>query len=407
MAPEVGAVSKKKYAGYRSYSYLVPGEDYADIPVAKDTDRVPSRGVELSDAEEKRARAILDRDQIVSMHDHTSIFPEDMGRVLEQRRTGRDAMGYAGLAISDTDVVLENFMDGTGTITSNKGWKWDDVIFDLGMRFADIAHQDMVYVATTYLDLEVAKEQGRIALVPWFEAATPIENELDRVDVLYGLGVRGMGITYSEANTLGSGLRARNDSGLTDLGRSVVKRMNKLGMTIDISHCGDRTGLEVIETSAKPITITHAGARALWSTRRMKTDETLARLAEKGGVIGVEAAPHTTQVAGRPHTIDAVMAHVEHCVELIGVDHVGLGPDTLFGDHVALHTAFAQQLSLSAIRDSGPAFTPVAYVDGMENPGEAMRGAVRWLVKHGYSDGDIAKIAGGNALRVLKETWAR
>jgi membrane dipeptidase len=400
-------MSKKTYDGYRSFSYLVAGEDYQDIPLAKDTGRVPSATVELSAAEERRARTILDGDQIVSMHDHTSIFPEDMGRVLEQRRQGRDATGYAGLAISDTDIVFENFMDGTATITSNKGWKWDDILFDLGMRFSDIDHQGMVYIATTYLDLEPAKKAGRIAFVPWLEAATAIENEIDRVDVLYGFGVRGMGITYSEANTLGSGLREKNDSGLSDLGRAVVKRMNRLGMTIDIAHCGDRTGLEVIEASQKPITITHAGARGLWNSRRMKTDETLKRMAEKGGVIGVEAAPHTSQVKDRPHDLDAVMAHVAYCVDLVGVDHVGLGPDTLFGDHVGLHSAFAVQLSLAAIRDSGPSYTPVKYVDGMENPGEAMRNAVRWLVRHGYTDTDIAKIAGGNALRVLKETWAR
>jgi membrane dipeptidase len=400
-------MTKKNYDGYRSFSYLKADEDYQDIPLAKDTDRVPSKTVELSDAEEKRARTILDGQQIVSMHDHTSIFPEDMDRVLEQRRQGRDATGYAGLAISDTDVVFENFMDGTATITSNKGWKWDDILFDLGIRFSDIDHQDMVYIATTYLDLEPAKKAGRIAFIPWLEAATAIENEIDRVDVLYGFGVRGMGITYSEANTLGSGLREKNDSGLSDLGRAVVKRMNRLGMTIDIAHCGDRTGLEVIDASAKPITITHAGARGLWDSRRMKTDETLKKMAEKGGVIGVEAAPHTTQVKGRPHDLDAVMEHVKYCIDLVGVDHVGLGPDTLFGDHVGLHSAFAVQLSLHAIRDSGPSYTPVKYVDGMENPCEAMRNAVRWLVKHGYTDTDIAKIAGGNALRVLKETWAR
>lgn len=400
-------MSRKTYDGYRSYSYLVPGEDYEDIPLAKDVDRVRSATVELSPAEEARARAILDREQIVSMHDHTSIFPEDMDRMLDQRRQGRDATGYAGLAVSDTDIFFENFMDGTATITSQKGWKWDDVLFDLGMRLSDIAHQGMVYVATTFLDLEPAKAQGRIAFVPWLEAATAIENEVDRVDVLYGFGIRGMGITYSEANALGSGLRERNDSGLSDLGRAVVKRMNRLGMTIDISHCGDRTGLETIEASERPITITHSGARALWATRRMKTDETLRALAAKGGVIGIEAAPHTTISPAHPrHSLDSVMDHVEYCIELIGIDHVGLGPDTLFGDHLGLHQAFAQQLSLAAIRDSGPAYTRVDYVDGMENPGEAMRNAVRWLVKHGYSDADIAKVAGGNALRVLRETWA-
>lgn len=401
-------MSKKTYDGYRSYSYLVSGEDYEDIPLAKDTERVPSATVELSPAEEKRARAILDAAPIVSMHDHTSIFPEDMRRMLDQRRQGRDATGYAGLALSDTDVFFENFMDGTATITSQKGWKWDDVLFDLGMRLSDIAHQEMVTVAAAYRDLEAAKRDGRIAFVPWLEAATAIENEVDRVDVLYGFGIRGMGVTYSEANALGSGLRERNDSGLSDLGRAVVRRMNRLGMTIDISHCGDRTGIETIEASDRPITITHSGARTLWPTRRMKTDETLRALAAKGGVIGIEAAPHTTISPKHPtHSLDSVMDHVEYCIELIGVDHVGLGPDTLFGDHLGLHEAFAQQLSLAAIRDSGPAYTRVPYVDGMENPGEAMRNAVRWMVKHAYSDTDIAKIAGGNALRVLKETWAR
>ncbi len=401
-------MSKKEYDGYRSYAYLKAGEDYQAIPLAKEIDRVPSAKVELSDAEEKRARALLDREPIVSMHDHTSIFPEDMGRVLEQRRQGRDATGYAGLAASDTDVFFENFMDGTATITSNKGWKWDDIVFDLGMRYSDIAHQDLVYIATRYEDLLRAKPSGRIAFVAWLEAATAIENEIDRVDILYGLGVRGMGITYSEANPLGSGLREKNDSGLSDLGRAVVTRMNRLGMTIDIAHCGDRTGLEVIQASDKPITITHAGARTLWGTRRMKDDETLKAMAAKGGVIGVEAAPHTTLTPKHPkHSLESVMEHVAYCVDLIGVDHVGLGPDTLFGDHLGLHQAFAVQLSLAAIRDSGPSYTQVPYVDGMENPSEAMRNAVRWLVKHGYTDTDIAKIAGGNALRVLKETWAR
>ncbi|HEV8229258.1 MAG TPA: membrane dipeptidase [Candidatus Limnocylindria bacterium] len=400
-------MSEKVGAGYRSFSYLRSEEDFRYIPLAKDLDRVPSKSVELSESEERRARAILDREPIVSMHDHTSIFPEDMSRVFEYRRQGRDWTGYAGLARSDTDVFFENFMDGTALITSNKGWKWDDILFDIGMRYSDLAHSELIYPVQRFDDLLAAKATRRIAFVPWLEAATAIENEIDRVDVLYGFGIRGMGITYSEANALGSGLRETHDSGLSDLGRAVVKRMNRLGMTIDISHCGDRTGLETIEASDAPITITHAGARSLWNTRRMKTDETIKRCAEKGGVIGIEAAPHTTLTAKHPrHSIDSVMEHVEYCVGLVGVDHVGLGPDTLFGDHLALHHAFAQQLSLAAIRE-GPKFDEVPYVDGMENPGEAMRNAVRWLVHHGHSDADVAKIAGGNALRVLKETWLR
>jgi membrane dipeptidase len=100
------------------------------------------------------------------------------------------------------------------------------------------------------------------------------------------------------------------------------------------------------------------------------------------------------------------MEHVAYCVELLGVDHVALGPDTLFGDHVGLHHAFAEALSIGRVH-AGVQFEEVEYVAGMENPGEAMPNAVKWMVKHGWKDDDITKVAGGNVIRVLKETWAR
>jgi membrane dipeptidase len=130
-------------------------------------------------------------------------------------------------------------------------------------------------------------------------------------------------------------------------------------------------------------------------------------LAAKGGVIGIEAAPHTTITKAHPrHSLDSIMEHVEYCADLVGVDHVALGPDTLFGDHVGLHHAFAEALSIGRIME-GVTYERVPYVNGMENPGEAMRNAVGWMVKRGWSDADIAKVAGVNVIRVLKETWAR
>jgi len=395
----------KQYRGYRSFEYLEAGTDYRPFRLAKDLGRVPAYDFPLSADERARVEEILDTHPVISLHDHTAIAPEDPGELFEQRRHGRDWTGYAGLAASRLDAVFENFMDGTALITSRAGWKWDDVIWDLGMRFCDLAHQDLVFRAATVADVLAAKPSGRIAFIPAFESATPVENEIDRVDILYGLGVRCMGITYSEANTLGSGLRESRDAGLTDFGRQVVRRMNKIGMTIDIAHSGDQTSLETIAASEKPVFITHAGARALWDTPRMKPDAVIRACAEKGGVIGIEAAPHTTLTAQhREHSLESVMAHVAYCIDLVGVDHVALGPDTLFGDHVGLHRAFATQLSIGRVHGAH-AFTPVAYVKGMENPGEALPNAVRWLVKHGYSSPDIAKVIGGNIIRVLRETW--
>jgi membrane dipeptidase len=303
------------------------------------------------------------------------------------------------------DVVFENFMDGTAMITSKAGWKWYDIIHDLGMRYSDIAHQRMVYRAETVDDLLQAKKTGRIAMVSSLEAATAIENELDRLDILYGFGVRACGIAYSEANSLGCGLKEKNDGGLTDLGRRAVQRMNKLGMAIDISHSGDQTSLDTIEVSEHPIFITHAGARSLWNTKRLKPDHIIEACAEKGGVIGIEAAPHTTLTKKtKLHSIESYMEHFEYAVGLVGIDHVAFGPDTLFGDHVGLHHAFASMLSIKAAHGNMD-FEEVPYVSGIENPAEAFPNIVRWLIVHGYSDEDIAKVVGGNILRVLKQVW--
>ena len=139
----------------------------------------------------------------------------------------------------------------------------DDIVYDIGMRLSDIAHQDFVIKVESVKDIHFARETGRVGLVVCLEASTPIENELDRIDVLYGLGVRQMGIAYSEANGLGSGLKEVRDGGLTSFGRKAVERMNKLGIAIDISHSGDVTCLDTIECSSKPIFITHAGRASL------------------------------------------------------------------------------------------------------------------------------------------------
>jgi membrane dipeptidase len=238
------------------------------------------------------------------------------------------------------------------------------------------------------------------------EAATPIENELDRLDILYGLGVRQIGIAYSDSNALGSGLREAQDGGLTAFGRRAVARMNQLGLAIDVSHSSDRTGLDVCEVSEKPVFVTHAGARAVWDTSRMKTDDLLRAVAATGGVFGMSAAPHTTVSHQHlAHSIESVMDHFTHCVEIAGIEHVAFGPDTLYADHVGLHSVFAKLLGLNERTASGPSFERVPYVAGLESPTENFRNIVGWLVKHGYSDADIQAVVGGNILRALREIW--
>lgn len=399
-------MKKKNYDGYRAFQYLEP-EDLPRVELVEQIDRVPSRRVETDDEQEARVRRLFEENLVISLHDHTFVSPRDLGGFLEFRRWGREFTGYEGLAVSGMDCVFDGMMDGTAMITSRAGWKWDDVVFDIGMRLSDIAHQDMVRLALTTADIRRAKEEGGVAFVVSLEGSAMIENEIDRIDVLYGLGVRSLGICYSEANALGSGLKEPVDGGLTAFGRRAVRRMNQLGIAIDVSHAGDRTSLDTIEASDGPIFITHAGARALWNTPRLKPDEVIRACAEKGGVIGIEAAPHTTiSEKNKTHSIESYMEHFEYCVDLVGIDHVAFGPDTLFGDHVALHGALSDALSLGASKGKS-SFPKVEFVDGIENPAEAFPNIVRWLVTHGYSDEDIAKAIGGNIMRVLDEVWAR
>jgi membrane dipeptidase len=272
------------------------------------------------------------------------------------------------------------------------------------MRQADVAHQRHVVVIRTVADIYEAHRTGTVGLVFGLEAATPIENEIDRLDVLYGLGLRQIGIAYSDANSLGSGLSETTDGGLTGFGRRAVRRMNQLGLAIDISHSSDQTGIDVCAASDRPVFMTHAGARAVWATQRMKSDDVLRAVADSGGVIGMSAAPHTTLSHDHPrHNIHSVMDHFLYCVDLVGIEHVAFGPDTLYGNHVDLHTVFGSLLKIGSM--TGPTYERVEYVDGLENPTENFGNICGWLVQRGFSDDEIVQVLSGNILRALDLIW--
>jgi membrane dipeptidase len=395
----------KRYEGYRSYSYLEEGVDYEGFRLCSELDRVPHYDLGLTDAQRERTERLLTEGIVISLHEHPTVMPENVAEMLPLTRTGRERTGFAGLARSGLTAIFDNFMDGTCTITSAAGWKWSDVIADVGMRLCDIAHQDFIVRAERVRDIQAAHANGQIALVPALEASTMIENELDRIEILYGFGIRQMGIAYSEANVLGCGLKERRDGGLTAFGRKAVERMNKVGMSIDVSHSGDVTSMDTILQSKRPVFITHAGARSVWNTNRMKPDDVIKACAERGGVIGLEAAPHTTLSAAHPrHSLESVMDHFTYLVDFVGIDHVAFGPDTLWGDHVGLHHLFAAEMSLGEAQGEEE-FVEVDYVAGLENPTECFWNIIGWLVKHDYSDDEINAVVGRNILRVLDEVW--
>lgn len=414
---------RKVYHGYQAYQYLEPGRDYRVFKLRSPI--VPEwwEPVPLSGAEEERFEELMESSIIIDLHAHPDISPEDPAEIREMDGEGRNFLAYQALASSGLDCVFDNMMDGSSFINTKHGWDWNSTIHDLGMRLCDIAHQETLVHCKKAGDIELAHREGRVAWVAVLESASCIENEVDRLDILYGLGVRSMGINYSESNMLGSGLKEHLDGGLTDFGYDALVRMNKLGLLVDVSHTSDQTALEVIELSKDPIIISHAGARALTPTRRMFPDEVIQALAERGGVFAIEAAPNLTATEKHPlHSIDSYMEHVEYCIDLVGIDHVGCGPDSNYGDHVGMYLVNLERsgsLGLGHYERPGQggegrylgidmdveALRRLRYVRGMENPSECLPNVVRWMVKNGYSDQEIRKVAGLNGLRLVKKVW--
>ena len=404
---------KKKYDDYKAFDYLEAGFDYKVFDLVKHP-RIEPYYVPLDKTEEERFHELVERSTLIDLHEHPVLWPEDMRDVPELHGLGRHFTAYEALSTSHLDCVFDNLMDGMSYVTSFSGWKWNDMIHDIGIRLSDIAHQNLMTHCRTVQDIKDAKENGKIALVLALESATPIENELDRIDVLYGLGVRSMGICYSESNMLGGGMgEAYKDSGLTDFGYDAVKRMNKLGLLIDVGHTNDRTAIEAVEASSYPIYNSHSGPAAI-AIGHTNGDEMLQAMAEKGGILGVGGAGQGLRTEKYPiGSIESYMECVEYCIDLMGIDHVGCGPDTLYGAHQELYKVWfprkkghytregrAQGRSWSVpeeVADPG-------YVKGLENPSEYVN-IMRWMIKHGYGDGEIQKVIGSNAMNLLESVW--
>jgi membrane dipeptidase len=405
---------KKVYDGYKAHGYLEAGFDYKEYKLCKEFDRVPPYFIPLSKGEEERFEEFIEKNVIVDLHEHPVLWPEDMSQAMELQHMGRDFTAYEALSKARIDCVFDNLMDGTAYITSYSGWKWNDVVHDIGIRLCDLHHQSMVTHCKTIRDIHDAAEKGKVALVLCLESATPIENELDRIDVLHGIGVRSMGICYSESNMLGAGMGETHlDSGLTDFGYDAVKRMNKVGMLVDVGHTNDRTAIETIEASDKPVYNSHSGP-AVIAQGHTTSDEVLQAFAENDGLIGVGGAGQGLRTEKNPvGSIESYMECIEYCINLMGIDHVGCGPDTLYGHHQGLYKHwFARRLGkhdrpgrkLEEPWPNPEGVVDPGYVKGLENPNEFVNIA-RWMIRHGYSDGEIAKIIGLNALCMLEKVW--
>ena len=234
-------------------------------------------------------------------------------------------------------------------------------------------------------DLERAKTTGKIGIVIGLQNSSHFRT-VDDVDSFYRLGQRVSQLTY-DPNRLGGGSSNPVDPGLTAYGAQVVGRMNATGMAIDVSHCADRTTLDAIDASRRPVLITHANCRALVpGSARCKTDDAIQKLAAKGGVIGITMVRYFVRY-GDSVTVKNVLDHIDHVARLVGVEHVGIGSDVdLTGRDTAPHPKRRQDLD------------DIDYARKIYDLTEG-------LVRRKYSSKDIALILGGNFERALSQIW--
>ncbi|MDP9008735.1 MAG: dipeptidase [Pseudomonadota bacterium] len=249
-------------------------------------------------------------------------------------------------------------------------------------------------------DIDHAKAKHKIAVIIGLQNADEFRDAKD-VKAFYELGLRCAQLTYNSQNLIGSGSTDRVDGGVSDYGAEIIKAMNQVGMLIDVSHSGDRTTLDAIELSPKPIAFTHSNCRALNDHPRLKTDEAIRKLAAKGGVMGITGVRNFVKNK-EPTTVEDVVDHIEHVVKLVGIEHVGIGTDAdLMGyDHMPPD----QYQKLKAGYKSSYAFRDKIDTDGFDHP-RKMYDLTAALMHRGYSNANIEAVLGGNFRRLLMATW--
>ena len=233
------------------------------------------------------------------------------------------------------------------------------------------AHSDQIIIAKSAEDIRQAKADGKLAAILVIENSEGVERSLNILRMLHRIGVRSIGLTHNP-NTWAAAGNAEEQSGggLTQFGVQLVKEMNRLGMLVDVSHISERGFWDVLEVTERPVIASHSNSKAMCDHPRNLSDTQIKRMAENRGVIGVTFVP--SFIDSNTPTLSRLLEHIDHIVNLVGVDHVGIGSDfDGGGDLLVDATAFPQ------------------ITEG--------------LLERGYSEAAVRQILGENHLRLLTE----
>ena len=341
-----------------------------------------------------RAVELVQRSMVIDMLAPLWISPSKTQKMLgnPENFKAEDFAPYKGSSINVFHIAI-----GTGGPDAYL----ETLQFLSGYNSLIARHDDWFERVDTPDRLDGIKSSGKVGIILGIQNSEHFR-KADDVDYFYGLGQRVSQLTYNARTLIGNGSTERRDEGLSDFGVSIVERMNKLGMAVDVSHCGDKTTLDAFEVSKKPVLITHSNCRALNPNHpRCKTDEAIRTMGAKGGVMGITEVRMFVSPK-EPTGVDAMLDHFDYVAKLVGVEHVGVGSDIDLLGYDAMPADEYKQLKAGYKSTYG--FRDKIDLDGYnfaKRPFDLAEG----LIRRKYSDGNIPAILGGNFRRVLKEIW--
>lgn len=237
---------------------------------------------------------------------------------------------FDGLQISNWDrEVLTEIRDGGVHGINATCAVWEETLETLrnigDWKILQRDNPGLFRIVTSAQEIRESAERGEVSVVLGFQNTSPFGQDYSMVEVFWDLGVRIAQLTYNIQNHVGGACYDPHDSGLTRYGSIVVSEMNRVGMLIDLSHVGNKTSLDAVHASAKPVAITHANPLWFADTPRNKPDEVINAVAERGGVIGACLYPNV--IGGKETTQEEFCKMVVRLVDQVGIEHVGLGSD--------------------------------------------------------------------------------
>lgn len=238
-------------------------------------------------------------------------------------------------------------------------------------------NKDILHSIKKYEDFEIAEVANKLGVIISLESLHYIDRDIELIDIFYLLGAREASLTWNESNQLGTGVGGDENRGITDLGFKALKKIEKLGMMFDVSHLNEKSFWDVINKSSKPIIASHSNSKVLCNHPRNLTDDQIKAIAETGGFIGLNSVPMVVSEDNKNLSIDKLVNHLDHLVNIAGIDKVGFGFD--FYDYLEEEENNTTSMDYDIFI---PEFKNVSDVPNL----------LKALVNRGYSKDEINKI---------------